>query len=151
MNLLFERFVQKRLQKQLPHLHVRFQKPQRKLFDETGTFPLKPDIVICNLHGESQVVAVIDAKWKLLGRDNVSSGDAYQMVAYGTAYDCKRLALIYPQTGDFQSALCGKHQMRSEMGLEICQLSLPAVNGAKESPSTSWAWLSELDHQQFGQ
>lgn len=55
MNLLFERYVQKQLRKQLPQYSVHFQKPQRKLFDETATFPLKPDIVVCNPQSDPQV------------------------------------------------------------------------------------------------
>jgi 5-methylcytosine-specific restriction enzyme subunit McrC len=124
MNLLFERYVQKQLQRQLPQFSVRFQKPQRKLFDSTATFPLKPDIVVCDPQIDQKIVAIIDAKWKLLARDGTSSADAYQMIAYGTAYQCGQLGLIYPQTA---SALEKSHCRKDGMCLNVRTIPLPTV------------------------
>jgi 5-methylcytosine-specific restriction enzyme subunit McrC len=64
-------------------------------------FQMRPDITIQS--GE-ECIAILDAKWKRLdlGEPNsgVSSGDAYQMNAYASRYRCKRLALVYPASGD---------------------------------------------------
>jgi 5-methylcytosine-specific restriction enzyme subunit McrC len=139
MNLLFERYVQKQLRKQLPQYSVHFQKPQRKLFDETATFPLKPDIVVCNPQSDPQVVAIFDAKWKLLERDGVTPADAYQMVAYGTAYQCMRLALVYPQVGNFSVP---PHSMKDGMCLNVCSIRLPTTASFTDS-SINLSWLTE--------
>lgn len=131
MNLLFERYVQRQLRKQLPQYSVHFQKPQRKLFDKTATFLLKPDIVVCDPQADQQVVAIIDAKWKLLERDGMSSADAYQMVAYGTAYQCKQLALVYPQVGGLSMP---PHRMKDGMCLNVCSIPLPTVQRLRDVP-----------------
>ena len=81
------------------HLSVKLQGPLKKL--ATAGFQLRPDITI---QGDGENVAILDAKWKRLdlGEPNsgVSSDDAYQMNAYASRYRCKRLALVYPASGD---------------------------------------------------
>ena len=80
-------------------LSVKLQGPLKSL--ATAGFQLRPDITI---QGDGENVAILDAKWKRLdlGEPNsgVSSDDAYQMNAYASRYRCKRLALIYPASGD---------------------------------------------------
>lgn len=61
-------------------------------------YRLKPDFVV---RRGGAVAAVGDAKWKRLevgraGHLLPSEADMYQMHAYASAYDCPRLALIYP-------------------------------------------------------
>ena len=67
----------------------------------TAGFQLRPDIAI---QSGDETVVILDAKWKRLdlGEPNsgVSSGHAYQMNAYASRYRCKRLALVYPASGD---------------------------------------------------
>ena len=67
----------------------------------TSGFQLRPDITIQS--GDESVV-ILDAKWKRLdlGEPNsgVASGDAYQTNAYASRYRCKRLALVYPASGN---------------------------------------------------
>ena len=66
----------------------------------TGSvFQTKPDII---LRRGSDVVAIIDTKWKKLAGDplakkhGVSQADVYQMMAYARLYDCRDLMLLYP-------------------------------------------------------
>jgi len=81
------------------HHPVKLQGPLKNL--ATAGFQLRPDITI---QGDGENVAILDAKWKRLdlGEPNsgVSSDDAYQMNAYASRYSCKRLALVYPASGD---------------------------------------------------
>lgn len=76
-------------------LSVGLQGPMKNL--ATSGFQLRPDITI---RSGDETVALLDAKWKRLdlGEPNsgVASGDAYQMNAYASRYNCKRLALVYP-------------------------------------------------------
>ena len=80
-------------------LSVGLQSPVKNL--ATAGFQLRPDIAI---QSGDETVVIFDAKWKRLDRDKpnsgVSSGDAYQMNAYANRYRCKRLALVYPASGD---------------------------------------------------
>ncbi|UIJ72369.1 McrC family protein [Aurantimonas sp. HBX-1] len=80
-------------------LSVGLQGPVKNL--ATSGFQLRPDITV---QSGDESLAILDAKWKRLdlGEPNsgVSSGDAYQMNAYASRYRCKRLALVYPASGD---------------------------------------------------
>lgn len=63
-----------------------------------SAFPVRPDLVM-RRNGRVEVIA--DVKWKLLkvGRGGYltpDESDVYQMHAYAAAYQCQRLALIYP-------------------------------------------------------
>lgn len=80
-------------------LSVGLQGPVKNL--ATPGFLLRPDITV---QSGDECVAIFDAKWKRLDpaepNSGVSSGDAYQMNAYASRYRCKRLALVYPASGD---------------------------------------------------
>jgi len=109
MNLLFESYVSHYLKKK--GLDVSLQDKTHYLAYEngTGTFKLKPDIVI-NKGTEDEIIA--DTKWKILSEDKahngVSQADMYQLFAYGTKYEkCENMYLIYPL--DKLSEEQGKH------------------------------------------
>lgn len=94
MNVLFERFVGKSLQKALGPARVQLQGPSRSaLTSETGRhrFGLLPDIVV-DAHG---CPVVLDTKWKN-SSGAPSKSDTFQMLAYGQAYRAKRVILVYP-------------------------------------------------------
>ena len=94
MNVLFERFVGKSLQKVLGPGRVRLQGPSRgALTSETGRhrFGLRPDIVV-DARG---CPVVLDTKWKNPA-GAPSKSDTFQMLAYGQAYRAKRVILVYP-------------------------------------------------------
>lgn len=64
----------------------------------TPAFRLRPDLVLRE-HGV--VVAVGDTKWKRIEVDakgwlTPSEADAYQMLAYASAYPCRDFTLLYP-------------------------------------------------------
>ena len=52
---------------------------------------------------------ILDAKWKRLdpGERNhgVNPADAYQLFAYGRAYGCGRVVLVYPRTAAFRETV----------------------------------------------
>lgn len=54
--------------------------------------PTRPDVLVKD---GDRVVAVLDTKWKDLGK-GVSHADLYQMMAYARLYACPRLILLYP-------------------------------------------------------
>ena len=94
MNVLFERFVGKSLQKALGPGRVRLQGPSRSaLTSETGRhrFGLLPDIVV-DAHG---CPVILDTKWKNPS-GAPSKSDTFQMLAYGQAYRAQRVILVYP-------------------------------------------------------
>ncbi|SAL86476.1 McrBC 5-methylcytosine restriction system component-like protein [Caballeronia arvi] len=105
MNTLFEEYVARMIRRALSHsdqrLHVVTQGGRLYCLetDSGGLFQTKPDILIKR---DSQVVQVIDTKWKRLAsrlsdkKQGVSQADVYQMMAYGRLYNCPRLTLLYP-------------------------------------------------------
>jgi 5-methylcytosine-specific restriction enzyme subunit McrC len=58
--------------------------------------PMRPDVVIERGEGRR---AIVDAKWKRLGRALVTS-DVYQVLAYATALGAGRAVLVYPGRRD---------------------------------------------------
>jgi 5-methylcytosine-specific restriction enzyme subunit McrC len=98
MNLLFERYVARWLQKVLPAGSVSVQRRKHTLLQH-GAYPLIPDIVIETDDGP----LIVDTKWKDLGDQtgsdsSVSQADLYQLASYGTVYDASRVILLYPGT-----------------------------------------------------
>lgn len=108
MNTLFERYVARVLKQPARALGMRLieQGPRRYLGTDDrgkGRLLMKPDITLLshgNDHGAT-LVAIIDTKWKLLNPSkvlsSVNAADLYQMTAYGYAYDCPSLALVFPE------------------------------------------------------
>jgi 5-methylcytosine-specific restriction enzyme subunit McrC len=101
MNVLFESYVAACLARQAPPgVEVLPQHNAMHLDRTSGkiAYRLKPDIVVTR---GREVLVVADTKWKVLeedtfGRIRPTSADMYQMNAYGSAYRCQEMALIYP-------------------------------------------------------
>ena len=94
MNVLFEEFVGKSLQKALGPGRVWLQGPSRAaLKSKVGRhlFWLRPDIVV-DAHDRP---VVLDTKWKNPA-GAPSKADTWQMLVYGQAYRAKRVILVYP-------------------------------------------------------
>ena len=93
MNELFEKFVGRSLKRALAPRRVSLQDSSYYALEEK-LFALYPDAVIDN------GAVVLDTKWKRLKPDKenlgVEQADVYQMLAYGQAYEAKRLILLYP-------------------------------------------------------
>lgn len=102
MNMLFERYVTVQLRRALAGtgLEVVAQGglryclgPWREGEECVGdSHATRPDILV---RRRSEVVAVIDAKWKHSSK-GVTQADVYQMIAYARLYRCPRLILLYP-------------------------------------------------------
>lgn len=74
-------------------LRLREHDPAREL-DEQGSINLQPDFV---LYRGGDAVAVFDAKFKRLASSSFPNADAYQLLAYCTAYGLRQATLIYAQ------------------------------------------------------
>lgn len=104
MNQLFEAYVGAELRKEAwrKGLRVREQGPQkyfaRRQDTDDHVFMMKPDISFLNEH--NQVVAIADAKWKILDEGEkklgITQADLYQMESYASRYRVKDLFLVYP-------------------------------------------------------
>ncbi len=104
MNQLFEAYVGAELRRKAwsEGLRVREQGPQKYLARRKDTdrnvFRMKPDISFLNEN--NQVVAIADAKWKLLDEEErklrISQADLYQLESYAIRYRVEELFLIYP-------------------------------------------------------
>ena len=98
MNVLFESFVAYHLKKYPKFQKVGTQSSGKYLTrndKEEPFFMLKPDIWIRDKN------IICDTKWKILNnseQDNygISQGDMYQMWAYATRFEAKKIVLIYP-------------------------------------------------------
>ena len=91
MNILFEEFVGRSLQKALGADRVRLQH-QRRALKNPPRHLLRPDMVV---DVDDQPVVVLDTKWKRLD-GGPEREDVSQMLLYGQAYGAERVILIYP-------------------------------------------------------
>ena len=125
MNDLFEEFVGRTLRLALAPRSVSLQDTGKHALegDRQRLFALRPDIVV---DGD----IVIDTKWKQLKAGEatlgVSQADVYQMLAYGHAYEARRLVLLYP----WHEGLAGTGVLRrwraprTEMVLEVATVDV---------------------------
>ena len=111
---VFEDFVAASFRRYQKDFFVYKQKPQKPLasIGHKGVFYMKPDISLIK-QGDKQddVQFILDTKWKRInGEDSdskhgISQADMYQLFAYGKKYDCKQVALVYPETEQFREML----------------------------------------------
>ena len=107
---VFEDFVTASFRRYQQDFVVYKQKPQKPLasIDGKNVFYMKPDI---SLRSDNKTEFILDTKWKRIngeGSDSkhgISQADMYQLFAYGKKYNCKQVALIYPETEQFQEIL----------------------------------------------
>ncbi len=112
MEKLFEefvaRFVERHRNDVLPtgweNARIEAQSKERAVYlakratDGKDQFLLRPDLLLKG--AQSEVLLIADTKYKKLtvdGRQNVLSGDVYQMLAYATGFGCPRVLMLYPQ------------------------------------------------------
>lgn len=83
-------------------LRLTWERPVHPLVTDAsgiGRFMMMPDIC---LWLDDKLIAILDAKWKRLSpaqdehKGGIAQADLYQLLAYGYAYGCNRLILIYP-------------------------------------------------------
>lgn len=132
MNRLFEGYVTWRMRRTFKDQQIQAQGPRRYLATNQagqGVFQLRPDISV--LQGK-QVVAIADAKWKILSPEErklgIASADLYQLVSYAQRYQCQRLALIYPAMEGVRPGLRDRLSIQgSDVQLAICSVDLAGV------------------------
>ena len=104
---VFEDFVVACFRRYQRRFSVRKQGPREPLasIDGKGVFYMKPDI---SLMSGRNTEFILDTKWKRINgegsdpKHGISQADMYQLFAYGKKYRCKQVALVYPQTEQFQ-------------------------------------------------
>ena len=115
MNLLFEEFVYRRLQKISHSAGFTLQRQtSRSLWGETK---VRPDIVV-RLPGEQGTV-VIDTKWKVLARPRPSAADLHQLYVYTQLFEARRGILLYPDVHHLPPQRLpfeGPHRTSAEVG-----------------------------------
>ncbi|MBY4631589.1 McrC family protein [Rhizobium croatiense] len=131
MNLLFERYVSRWLQKVLPAGSVSLQRRQHTLLQH-GAYPLIPDIVIETSHGP----LIVDTKWKDLGDKtgsppSVSQADLYQLASYGAVYHANRVILLYPGTGQSRPPTVWRYTA-TDRQVEIWRVDLRTATNRNE-------------------
>lgn len=104
MNRLFEAYIGAELRREATEkdIRVREQKPQKYFAkrEDSGksVFMMKPDFSLLNKSGD--LVAIADAKWKVLDSEEqklgIAQSDMYQIGSYASRYGTKQLALLYP-------------------------------------------------------
>jgi 5-methylcytosine-specific restriction enzyme subunit McrC len=107
MNTVFEDFLTRALADAVAQSGARVvPQDEGRYLDVERTLRLKPDITIWR---HSSCVAVLDAKYKPLTTPSFPNADAYQMLAYCTAYGLDRGTLVYAK-----DALGGERTHRVE-------------------------------------
>lgn len=111
MEKLFEGFVEWYLNKEPNDLMVIAQSGEHDFVsksDNKRLFGVRPDFLLKN---GDDIVAVADAKWKLIDSEkNFSQGDFYQLFAYKSIFlkesnMVDNLRIYYPQSDDFKDAI----------------------------------------------
>ena len=110
MEEVFEDFVVDAFRRYQGQYRVRAQGPQRPFakIGAAGAFTMKPDITL--MRG-NDVRFILDAKWKKIDgtvsdpKHDVAQSDVYQLYSYGRKFGCRKVALVYPRTQQFQSPL----------------------------------------------
>lgn len=128
MNLLFERFVTRVLQKRCPAgLRVRAQAGLN--LDEERTIPIRPDLLV---QDGSNVIRVADCKYKP-ARDDFRNSDVYQLLAYCTVTGANDGVLIYPRS-EFSAQTTAVQIRRSGIGVRqlAIDLSVPLPRWEEE-------------------
>ena len=105
MEVVFERFVARRLRRAAPEgMVVRVQDRSLHLFEQSldgKAFLLQPDIVIRRSEEGATRTTIVDTKWKLLDQTDrnygISTADMYQMYAYVKRHEADSAILVYPR------------------------------------------------------
>ncbi len=103
---IFEDFVAASFRRHGKNLSVRQQGPMKPLASRgnAGVFYMKPDI---SLMSGGKAEFILDTKWKRINAEDgdlkrgVNQADMYQMFVYGKKYGCRKVALVYPKTKEF--------------------------------------------------
>ena len=146
MNLLWERFVLKALQRFKPQgLTVSGQTRKDFWKPELGRIRgMKPDIVVVD--GEKYVY-VIDTKWKNIAGHAASDDDLRQMYAYGKFHDGANVCLFYPGSQNIFNDGAFMHEKGNKMvSMNRCAVMKIVVGsgtgkGQEMLARQAWAFL----------
>ncbi|MEN1927382.1 McrC family protein [Luteimonas qiangzhengi] len=147
---LFEQFIDKELASVASSFGVISLPQSRGTFacadsHGTGAFELIPDNRIVDNRGKT--LAIIDTKWKVLDMAKrqlgISRDDIYQILVYGARFDCRALALIYPDVSvesgqlgwstEFTATLAGQEYSLHIVKVPLLDRSLLPIRSSLES------------------
>lgn len=142
MNTLFEEYIGRMVMRALSGSRLQVVRQGGKIYclegDSGGLFQTRPDILIKD---GASVVQVIDTKWKRIAahlddkKRGVSQSDVYQMMAYGSLYDCPRLTLMYPHhagLGESDGMQASHRITKSQRRLETVSVNISTATGLTE-------------------
>ena len=108
MERVYEDFVTDCFRRYQAEFQVVAQAPRKPIVTiGKHVFKARPDISLRK--PPNTIRYILDAKWKHIGKGgadpirDVAGSDLYQLYAYGKRYECRAVALVYPQSGDFTS------------------------------------------------
>ena len=110
-----------------------------------NAFMMEPDVSLKESEG---VVFVLDAKWKEISarsgapKHGIDQRDMYQLYAYGKRYGCRAVALVYPQTGAFETEL--RYRFFDGLPLICLPFDISNPDGPKDSVQRSILALSRI-------
>lgn len=140
MNLLFEEFVCRRLER-LSASHgftVRRQTTQSLW----GSVKVRPDILVEFSDGRKNVV--VDTKWKVLTEPRPLAEDLHQIYVYNQLFEARRGILLYPQVHD----LSGQQHRFTGPGCSFAEVHFIAIadqQSARISPKLDQSLLQLLE------
>ena len=110
MEQVFEDFVTHSFRRFQSDHRVTSQSPKKPLakIENQDAFEMRPDI---SLWRDARVAFILDAKWKEIDalsedpKHGIDQDDLYQLYAYAKGNGCDTVALVYPRTQTFASAL----------------------------------------------
>ena len=134
MEQVFEDFVTHSFLRHQNEFRLTRQGPERYLAKHNGkgAFKTKPDISLTD--GSGRVALILDAKWKEIDASKpdknygIAQSDLYQLYAYGKRYKCQILALVYPQTRNFNAPLT--YRLVDELTLLCLPFDVTAPNNS---------------------
>ena len=147
MEQVFQDFMAWCFRRYQNRYRVAVERPQKHLanIDKRDAFATKPDI---SLMDGKQVPFILDAKWKEIearGDDQkhgIDQRDLYQLYAYGKRYGCRAVALVYPQTGTFETNL--RYRFFDGLPLVCLPFDVTRPEGPGESVRRSIQALEEF-------
>ena len=147
MEQVFQDFVARCFRRYQNRYRVAVEKPQKHLanIDERDVFTMKPDL---SLMDGKQVPFILDAKWKEVEarsddrKHDIDQRDMYQLYAYGKRYGCRAVALVYPQTGAFETEL--RYRFFDDLPLVCLPFDVTRPEGPGESVRRSVRVLEAL-------
>lgn len=147
MNNLWEEFILVTLRKNLRNHKVHAQVTKRFWQPATGySSKMRPDIVLtCK---DTNLVYVLDTKWKNLNGYNPSPEDLRQMYVYHRFYNATKTALIYP--GQFHSKIKGNYfNSKEETSLSEKECSILQISTASDIKKWQLDIVKEVENLIF--